>query len=57
MSAWDFGMLSKTEEKRYVQAILKSLPFDSMEERPMHCCMVAVVLWLLLASHCLVNRG
>ena len=51
MSAWDFGMLSKTEEKRYVQAILKALPFQSLEERPMHCCMVSVVLWLLLTSY------
>ena len=42
--AWDFGMLSRKEEERYVHAILKSLDFDADEPRPMRRLMAVVVL-------------
>ncbi|CAK9107728.1 E3 ubiquitin-protein ligase rnf213-beta (Mysterin-B) (Mysterin-beta) (RING finger protein 213-B) (RING finger protein 213-beta) (RING-type E3 ubiquitin transferase rnf213-beta) [Durusdinium trenchii] len=42
--AWDFGMLSTAEEERYVNAILKSLPYGSSEPRPMRKLMAIAVL-------------
>ena len=42
--AWDFGMLSNAEEERYVHAILKSLPFNAQEPRPMRKVMAVIVL-------------
>ena len=42
--AWDFGMLSKAEEERYVHAMLKSLPFNAEEPRPMRKVMAVVIL-------------